>query len=69
METLTYRNSLGVEVKKYVLPKFQVTVTPPPYVTAMMRFTTAEICAKYETIYSLGTYVAQNFRAKIIWAE
>ena len=37
--------SLEVELKKFVLPKFQVTITPPPYVITDDDVE-AEVCAK-----------------------
>ena len=42
----SYKKTLQVEIKKFVLPKFKVTITPPSSILASDSMIEAEICAK-----------------------
>eukprot|EP00794_Sanderia_malayensis_P009949 gene9949-10969_t len=50
-----------IKVDKYVLPKFQVKISPPPYVAVGQLKANAEICAKY----SYGKDVNGLLKAKM----
>ncbi|XP_066919557.1 alpha-1-macroglobulin-like isoform X3 [Clytia hemisphaerica] len=43
----SYKKVLQVEVKKFVLPKFKVTISPPSFILVADTTVEAEICAKY----------------------
>ncbi|XP_057300499.1 alpha-2-macroglobulin-like protein 1 isoform X4 [Hydractinia symbiolongicarpus] len=47
VELKTYKKELKVDVKKYVLPKFQVTVNPPSFASELQKTLEFEVCAKY----------------------
>ena len=47
-----YSEALEVEVKQYVLPKFQVTVNPPGFISKDMKAIDTEVCAKYDKNFS-----------------
>lgn len=42
----TYKKELSIELKKFVLPKFQVTINPPAFISKLTDNIDAEICAK-----------------------
>lgn len=42
----TYQKSLNIELKKFVLPKFQVTMKPPAFISKFTNDLETEICAK-----------------------
>ena len=37
VQMLSYEKEIEIEIKKYVLPKFQMTITPPPFVSYLSK--------------------------------
>lgn len=58
-----YKKTLQIKLEKLVLPKFQVTVTPPSYITKDTETVEAEVCAKY----SYGKSVFGKLSGKICY--
>jgi hypothetical protein len=42
----SYQKALYIEIGKYVLPKFQVTINPPKFIPIGAKEVEAEFCAK-----------------------
>jgi len=41
------KEEITIELKEYVLPKFQVTITPPSFLTVTSKHVKIEVCARY----------------------
>ncbi|XP_065060175.1 alpha-1-macroglobulin-like isoform X3 [Rhopilema esculentum] len=56
--------TVQVKVEKYVLPKFQVILKPPPYIALGQEKVYAEVCAKYSYGKNVAGLIAVEICAK-----